>query len=74
MKTKKNITKYYTYNLKGYLLPFTTVIFMIFILILTSYSYQYSLKLKTIHNLNIYYKQQLEQIVEKDEKYEKQGS
>lgn len=70
----KNITKFYTYSLKGYLLPFTTIFFMIFILILTSYSYQYILKLKTIHNLNIYYKQQLEQIVEKDDKYEKQGS
>ncbi|PTJ13161.1 hypothetical protein BU038_11775 [Staphylococcus simulans] len=68
------MTKFYTYSLKGYLLPFTTIFFMIFILILTSYSYQYSLKLKTIHNLNIYYKQQLEQIVEKDDKYEKQGS
>ncbi|RIN76179.1 hypothetical protein BU015_09995 [Staphylococcus simulans] len=66
--------KFYTYSLNVYLLPSKTLLFMISIRILTSYSYQDSLKLKTIHNLNIYYKQQLEQIVEKDDKYEKQGS
>lgn len=55
------------------MLPFISMIFMVFIIIITSYSYQYSLKLKTLNNLNVNYEQQLEQLVEKDDKYEIQS-
>lgn len=53
------------------MLPFTTIVFMLFILIITSYNIQFGLKLKTIHNLNMYYTEQLTSLYIKDDASEK---
>lgn len=55
------------------MLPFTTIVFMLFILIITSYNIQFGLKLKTIHNLNMYYTEQLTSLYNKDDASEKRN-
>lgn len=53
------------------MLPFTTIVFMLFILIITSYNIQFGLKLKTIHNLNLYYTEKVQSLISKGDIHEK---
>ncbi|APR62088.1 hypothetical protein BTZ13_06910 [Staphylococcus condimenti] len=59
------------YRLNGYILPFTTIVFMLIVLIITSYSIQFGLKLKTIHNLNLYYTEKVQSLISKGDIHEK---
>ncbi|RTX96549.1 hypothetical protein CD145_05935 [Staphylococcus saccharolyticus] len=47
--------RYYFYNQKAFISLFLVVIFSFYLSIISFYIYQYSLKLKTIHNLDVYY-------------------
>lgn len=53
----KTITmkKTYFYKMKGYISSYTLFILSIYLIIISTYSAQYSIKLKTIHNIQIYY-------------------
>ena len=54
IKTKKK-KKTYFYKMKGYISSYTLFILSIYLIIISTYSAQYSIKLKTIHNIQIYY-------------------
>lgn len=41
--------------MKGYISSYTLFILSIYLIIISTYSAQYSIKLKTIHNIQIYY-------------------
>ena len=43
------------YKMKGYISSYTLFILSIYLIIISTYSAQYSIKLKTIHNIQIYY-------------------
>jgi len=47
--------KTYFYKMKGYISSYTLFILSIYLIIISTYSAQYSIKLKTIHNIQIYY-------------------
>lgn len=47
--------KTYFYKMKGYISNYTLFILSIYLIIISTYSAQYSIKLKTIHNIQIYY-------------------
>ena len=49
------MTKTYFYKMKGYISSYTLFILSIYLIIISTYSAQYSIKLKTIHNIQIYY-------------------
>ncbi|AYU55330.1 hypothetical protein CNQ82_07645 [Staphylococcus debuckii] len=73
MRIIGNIRKYLLFKAHAYMLPFTAIVFMLFILIITSYNIQFGLKLKTIHNLNMYYTEQLTSLYNKDDASEKRN-
>lgn len=47
--------KTYFYKMNGYISSYTLFILSIYLIIISTYSAQYSIKLKTIHNIQIYY-------------------
>ena len=47
--------KTYFYKMKGYISSYKLFILSIYLIIISTYSAQYSIKLKTIHNIQIYY-------------------
>lgn len=47
--------KTYFYKMKGHISSYTLFILSIYLIIISTYSAQYSIKLKTIHNIQIYY-------------------
>lgn len=57
--------KHYIFKLKAFISPYTLMIFMIYLSLITFYTTQFGLKLKTIQNINNYYDRT---IIEKFEK------
>lgn len=57
--------KHYIFKLKAFIRPYTLMIFMIYLSLITFYTTQFGLKLKTIQNINNYYDRT---IIEKFEK------
>ncbi|KKB26580.1 hypothetical protein A7E59_06660 [Staphylococcus carnosus] len=66
--TKRSL---FRFSLNGYILPFTTIVFILIVLIITSYNIQFGLKLRTIHNLNMYYTEKVQSLISKGDTHEK---
>ncbi|PHK49766.1 hypothetical protein BTJ66_06745 [Staphylococcus edaphicus] len=58
------------FNRSAYMYPFMMVIFMLYLSLITIYTFQIGIQLKTLDNIESYYKKQINTYIKKDVNFE----
>jgi len=67
----KHLRSKFIFNLSGYIYPFVTAIFMLYLSLISISTFQFSIQLKTLDNIESYYDKQIKLFIKKEDIFEK---